>query len=93
MIETVVKKGGEKEPFNVGKIEQAVAGAAKDVNVEGDEVSKAASAVIDAVNKGAGECTEVATSEIREWALSALDEVNSVIAGGWRAYDEKKQSE
>ena len=91
MIETVVKRSGGKEPFDVKKIEQAVAGAAKDVNVEGDEVTKAVSAVTDAVNKGAGDRTEVATSEIREWALQALGVVNSVIAGGWRAHDEKHQ--
>ena len=93
MIETVVKNGGEKVSFDAGKIEQAVTGAAKDVNVEGDEVTKAVSAVIDAVNKGAGDRTEVATSEIREWTLSTLDEANPTIAGAWRAYDEKKQSE
>ena len=91
MIETVIKRGGDKEPFDVKKIEQAVTGAAKDVNVEGDEVSKVVRAVVDAVNKEAGDRPEVATSESREWALSTLDEVNSTIADGWRAYDEKHQ--
>ena len=93
MLETVIKRGGDKEPFDVKKIEQAVTEAAKDVNVEGDEVSKAVRAVVDAVNKEAGDRTEVATSEIREWALQTLDGVNATIAGAWRAYDEKKQSE
>ena len=91
MVKTVIKRGGEKEPFDVEKIEKAVTDAAKDAKVADDEDSKAARAVVEGVTKEAGDRTEVGTSEIREWALKTLDEVNPAMAGAWRAYDEKRR--
>lgn len=90
MVEVVIKRSGSKEPFDVGKIEKAVTEAAKDANVADDDASKAVRAVVEGVAKNAGDRTEVATNDIREWALKTLDAVNPAMADAWRMYDAKR---
>jgi len=90
MIQTVIKRSGSKEPYDVSKLEKSVTEAARDADVADHEAESATRAVVEAVTAGAGDQAEVAATEIRGWALEALDQASSTIADAWRAHDEKK---
>ncbi len=93
MTNFVIKKSGEREPFDPMKIENSIRAAAVDAGLTTERtdeiVRRVAKVVIDAVI----EKNEVATSEIKEKILAELDVVDPVAAEAWRKFEETKQNQ
>lgn len=89
MPETVTKRDGSKQPFDMKKIESAVRKAGEEAKAAATKIAEAVSEVTAAVTEKVGDRAEVSTKEIRTWVLGTLDRAHKEIADAWRAYDQK----
>jgi len=64
MAKEVIKKDGTKEPFDPGKIKNAIAGAAQEANLSEERKNEVVKQVAAAVIQMAESKEEIATSEI-----------------------------
>ena len=88
MANTVIKRDGSKEPFDSGKIKNAIRAAAKGAGVEEDKANAIVEQVTISVVQAVAGTEEVATTEIKEKALAQLDAIEPSIADAWRQYDQ-----
>ncbi len=91
MAKEVIKKDGSKQPFDAGKIRNAVVAAAAETGLPDDKINKAVEQVTAAIIQMVEEKEEITTSEIKERVLSELDAVEPEISKGWRKYDREKK--
>ncbi len=91
MAKEVIKKDGTKEPFDVGKIRKAIAGAAIRTDLSEEKRNEVVEQVTASVVQMADAKEEVATSEIREKILSELNAIEPAVAESWRKYEEEKR--
>lgn len=90
MAKFVIKKDGEKEPFDAKKIEASIKAAASDANLpeeRANEVIKQVSSV--AIQLAEGK-EEIATGEIKEKILSELDALEPSVSEAWRRGEQEK---
>jgi transcriptional regulator NrdR family protein len=85
----VIKKSGNKETFNPGKvktsIEKAVIDAGFNIKTEKVLIDRVASkVVIMSSNNG-----RVRTADIRKKILMEMDEINPSISSSWRRFDKR----
>ena len=90
MAKFVIKKDGEKEPFDAEKIKKAITAAASRADLSEKRIKKVAKKVSKAAIKLAKKKEEIATTEIREKILSELDALEPSVSESWRKYDEEK---
>ena len=91
MAKEVIKKDGTKEPFDAGKIKNAIAAAAQETNLSEERKNEVVEQVAAAVIQMAEGKDEIATSEIRENILKELDSVEPSVSGAWRKYEQDKE--
>ncbi len=88
MAKFVVKKDGEKIPYDAEKIKAAIMAASADSGLASDKASEIAEKVLELVDMAVGAREEVPTSEIKERILAELDSMAPNISKSWRKYDE-----
>ncbi len=90
MAKFVIKKDGEKEPFDAEKIKSAITAAASRADLSEKRIKKVVKKVSKAAIKLAKKKEEIATTEIREKILSELDALEPSISESWRKYAGEK---
>jgi len=90
MAKEVTKKDGTKEPFDAGKIKNAIEAAAKDAGLAEERKNEIVGQVSAKVIAMADGKEEITSSEIKESILSELDSVEPSVSAAWRKYDEGK---
>ncbi|MGB9847606.1 MAG: ATP cone domain-containing protein [Minisyncoccia bacterium] len=93
MANFVIKKSGEKEPFDPTKIENSIRAAAIDAGLTPEKIDEIANRVAKIVIEAVAEKDEVNTSEIKEKILAELDVVEPAVADAWRKFEEAKQNQ
>ena len=91
MANFVIKKSGEKEPFDAEKIKNAIRAAARGTEVEEERVNQVVEQVSGVVLQMAGEKEEIATSELRDKILSELDSIEPDISASWRRHNQEQE--
>ena len=92
MAKFVIKKSGEKEPFDAKKIEASIIVAASEVNLPKERVDEMVKQVLSVVIQLVEGKEEIATAEIKEKILSELDVLEPSVSAAWRKYDQEKYS-
>jgi len=90
MAKFVIKKSGEKEPFDAKKIEVSIMAAASEANLpkeRADGVAKQVSSVVIQLAEGKEEIT---TADIKAKILSELDVLEPSVSEAWRKYEQGK---
>lgn len=87
MTDFVVKKSGEKVPFDGEKIRNSIASAARAVHISEEKINMIADQILRTVGQLMAEQDQVTTNEIKEKVLSELDVLEPAVAGSWRTYD------
>jgi len=90
MANFVIKKNGERVPFDSEKIKNGIMAAALRAGLSDQEATDITGKVLSSVNMAFEGQEEVATTEIRDKILSELDESQSAVAQSWRKYEESK---
>ena len=93
MAKEVIKKDGTKEPFDAGKIRNAIAGAAAMTDLPEEKKNEVVEQVASKVIQIAESKDEIATSEIRQNILSELDSVEPAVSAAWRKHAQEKGGE
>ncbi len=86
----VIKKNGNKEPFDVEKIKKNIIAASKEAGLEEAKQIEIAETVSDKVLKTIQEKAEVTHTEIRDQVLKELDISTPAVAEAWRKYEANK---
>jgi len=86
MAKFVIKKDGEKEPFDAQKIRASIMGAASDANLLEERKNEVVKQVLSAVMQMAGGKEEIATTEITEKILSELDVLEPSVSEAWKKF-------
>lgn len=89
----VIKKTGEKEPFDPMKIENSIRAAATDAGLLAERINELVNRVAKVVIDAVVDKNEVATSEIKQRILTELDEIEPAVAEAWRKFDEAKENQ
>lgn len=87
MVEIVIKKGGQEEPFDEEKIKNAVRAASSQAGLDEAKQEELAEAVVNKILEDFGEETSVKSIELRDKILSELDIISSETAEAWRSYE------
>jgi transcriptional regulator NrdR family protein len=90
MAKEVIKKDGTKEPFDAGKIRNAIGAAAKEAGLAEERKNEIVEKVSAKVIQMADAKEEIASSEIKESILSELDSLEPSVSAVWRKYAEGK---
>jgi len=93
MTNFVIKKSGEREPFDPMKIENSIRAAATDAGLPTERINELVSRVAKVVVDAVVDKNEVATSEIKKRILAELDEIEPAVADAWRQFDEAKENQ
>lgn len=93
MTNFVIKKSGEREPFDPMKIENSIRAAATDAGLPTERINELVSRVAKVVIDAVVDKNEVATSEIKTRILAELDEIEPAVADAWRQFDEAKENQ
>jgi len=89
---TVIKKDQSRQEFDGEKIKRSIEEAAKEAEIEDEEIEGIASRVSGfAINKFQNE-EEVQSSAIRETVLTELDTVSPKVSKSWRKYDQENKA-
>jgi len=91
MAKEVIKKDGTKEPFDPGKIKNAIRAAAARTELSDERKNEVIEEVAAVVIQLANAKEEIATSELREKILSELDSVEPSVSAAWRKYDQEQK--
>ncbi len=91
MAKEVIKKDGTKEPFDAGKIKNAITMAADEAGIPEEKKREVVERVTASVVQMADAKEEIATSEIKEKVLSELDIVEPSVSTAWRKYEQENQ--
>lgn len=90
MAQQVIKRDGTKEPFDEGKLRHSIEAASRQAGLADDRVNELTMQVSEAAIALAAGKEEIATSELREFILSQLDQVEPLASAAWRKYDEER---
>jgi len=92
MAKFVIKKDGEKEPFDAEKIKKSITVAASGANLSEKQIKKVVKKVSKAAIKLAKKKEEITTTEIKEKILSELDALEPSVSEAWRKYAQEKEA-
>lgn len=93
MAKEVIKGDGTKEPFDVGKIRNAVTAAAAATTLTEERKNEVVEQVVSKITQMVIEGKdEIPTSEIKENILGELDNVEPSVSEAWRKYDQEKKA-
>jgi len=90
MATEVIKKDGQREPFNPDKIRDAIWAAAQRTDLSDEDKEEIVERVASKVIEMFEDVDIVATTEIRDAILEELDSVSPEIANCWREYEKNK---
>lgn len=93
MTNFVIKKSGEREPFDPMKIENSIRAAAIDAGLTPERIDEIVNRVAKIVIDSVVDRNEVNTFEIKERILAELDVIEPAAADAWRKFDEAKQNQ
>lgn len=91
MAKFVIKKDGEKEPFDAKKIEASLSAAVSEANLPEERTGEVVKQVLSAAMQLAEGKEEIATIEIKEKILSELDALEPSVAEVWRKREQEKR--
>ncbi len=89
----VIKKSGEKEPFDAEKIRRSIQAAADETDLSEERKKEVVEQVVNSAIQLAEGKEEIATSEIREKILDELDKIEPSVSATWRKYEEERKGE
>ncbi|MBU2539924.1 hypothetical protein KJ786_02085 [Patescibacteria group bacterium] len=93
MAKEVIKKDGTKEPFDAGKIRNAIVATVASVALSEERKNEVVEQVVSKVTQTIVEGKdEIPTSEIKENILSELDSIEPSVSAAWRKYEQEKQA-
>ncbi|OHA70924.1 MAG: hypothetical protein A3H01_00880 [Candidatus Wildermuthbacteria bacterium RIFCSPLOWO2_12_FULL_40_9] len=93
MAKEVIKRDGAREPFDAGKIRNAVLMAAGEAGLEETKKNEVVEQVTAKIVQMVDAKDEITTSEIKASILAELDSVEPSVSAAWRKYDsEHKQA-
>ncbi len=90
MTKLVIKRNGNKELFDAGKIEGAVRAAAQAVNFSEERIQELIKTVLVKVFESTQDNEEVKAEEIKGIILGELDIIEPSVSASWREYDKSK---
>ncbi|MGC9031560.1 MAG: ATP cone domain-containing protein [Minisyncoccia bacterium] len=90
MAKEVIKKSGQREPFDPDKIKDAIWGAAQRTDLSDEIKDQIVEEVSEKIIERFQNVDVVATSEIRDAILEELDNIAPDVATSWREYEAKK---
>lgn len=90
MATQVIKRDGTKEVFDENKIRKSIEMAVKGAALTEDRINAVVAQVVGLVLQFAAEKEEIATTEIRDFILTQLDQVEPVVAESWRKYNQEE---
>jgi len=93
MANFVIKKSGEKEPFDPMKIEAAIRAAASEANLTDEKIESLVNRVTAIIIEMATQKDEIATSEIKDRILKELDVLEPSVAEAWRRFEGAKEKQ
>ena len=86
---TVIKRNGNKEPFDPGKVRRAIEKAAVDAGLALQRRKEVIEEVAEKTIKAVREKGEIGTSALREQILKQLDIVERRVSDAWRRFDQR----
>jgi transcriptional regulator NrdR family protein len=92
MANFVIKKSGEKQPFDERKLKDSIRSAAKEAGIEENKIEQIVNEVGGQALELAASKEEIATSELKEKILSTLDATEPSVSAVWRKHDSEKKS-
>lgn len=92
MAKFVIKKDGEKEPFDILKIETAIRAAATATDLPAEKVDLAVKQISTILVEFVNEKEEIPTAEIKGKILSELDVLEPSISEAWRKHEQEKET-
>ena len=90
MATQVIKRDGTKEVFDENKIRKSIEMAAKGTALAEDRIKAVVAQVVGLVLQFAAGKEEIASTEIRDFILTQLDQVEPAVAESWRKYNQEK---
>ena len=92
MANFVIKKDGAKEPFDPGKITNAIVASCQGAGLPEQRKNEVVTQVSASVMQALETKEEISTSELKNIILGQLDTVEPTASAAWRKYDETKQT-
>ncbi|HOK20990.1 MAG TPA: ATP cone domain-containing protein [Candidatus Paceibacterota bacterium] len=89
MARFVIKKTGEKEPFDPTKVEDSIRAAAADANLTPERTESVVNRVAAVIIEMATKREEIATSEIRARILKELEVLEPSVAEAWKKFEQE----
>jgi transcriptional repressor NrdR len=90
MANFVIKKDGQKEPFDPEKIRKAISMAADQAGIAEERKNEIVEQVTTSTVQMADTKEEVTTTEIREKILNELNVIEPSVTEAWRKYEQEK---
>jgi len=87
MARFVIKKSGEKEPFDPTKIGDSIRAAAAEANLTPERTESVVNRVAAVIIEMAAQKEEIATSEIRARILKELEILEPSVAEVWKKFE------
>lgn len=91
MATQVIKKNGEKQPFDAEKIRKAIGLACDEGGVAEEKKNQVIEQVLAQALSLADAKEEIATSELKEKILTELDAVEPAASAAWRKHDQERK--
>ena len=90
MANFVIKKDGNRVPFDAEKIKASITAAASEAGFSHDSTEEVVGSIASSVEIAFEGQEEVSSTEIKDKILSDLDEMQPAIAESWRRHAEAK---
>jgi transcriptional regulator NrdR family protein len=93
MVKNIIKKDGQKEPFDPEKIKEAIQKAAEEAGLSFEKINEITEKTSSRVNEIIDDIDgDISSSQIREEVLAFLDDTEKAVADAWRGYDKQFKS-
>lgn len=90
MINTVVKKSGDRETFSEDKLKKSIMAACIDADIPEDRTRELVLGVAEKMMNNFEGKDEITTSELRDAVVAALEDMESSAAEAWRKFESSK---
>lgn len=90
MANFVIKRNGNKVPFDIEKIKASIAAAASEAGFSHGSTEEVVGSLVSSLEIAFEGQEEVSSTDIRDKILSNLDEFQPAVAEAWRRHTEAK---
>jgi transcriptional regulator NrdR family protein len=89
MVQSIVKRNGNIEDFNVEKLKKSIENAAIDANYEESKIKEIVESMINYVLESIKDLERVDSQSLEDLILNKLDQEYPLISKAWRDYNKQ----